>query len=87
MKGKRHFVIKNARHHHLHGGINGFSHVLWHVTTEQIEKGYSCYSENHRPDGDNGYPGNVEVTISYILTNENTFTIIRQQRIKQLLSP
>ncbi|WP_077706333.1 aldose epimerase family protein [Virgibacillus dokdonensis] len=75
VKGKRHFVTKNEGHHHLHGGINGFSHVLWHVTTEQTEKDVRAILTHHSPDGDNGYPGNVKVTISYILTNENTFTI------------
>lgn len=52
---------------HLHGGQVGFSHVLWEA--EIIEGGvrFSYLS----PDGEEGYPGNLRVSISYLLNNDN----------------
>ncbi|API91740.1 aldose 1-epimerase [Virgibacillus pantothenticus] len=75
INGTPYQVTANEGHHHLHGGINGFSHVRWHVSTEQTENDIRAILTHTSPDGDNGYPGNVAVTVTYILTNDNEFII------------
>lgn len=62
----------NEGKHHLHGGPNGFSRRSWNVEEQ---------SEQHlvlsllSPDGDQGYPGNLQVTVRYTLDNEGTLDI------------
>lgn len=47
---------------HLHGGSNGFSRKLW---TMQRHAGNAVELRLHSPDGDQGYPGNMEATCLY----------------------
>ena len=56
----------------LHGGIKGFNSVVWDVkkvTDNSIELFYLS------PDGEEGYPGNLSVTIVYTLTDDNALDI------------
>lgn len=56
----------------LHGGIKGFNAVVWEVkrvTSNSIELFYLS------PDGEEGYPGNLHVTIVYTLTEDNALDI------------
>jgi len=56
----------------LHGGIKGFNAVVWEVkrvSESSIELFYLS------PDGEEGYPGNLSVTIIYSLTEDNALDI------------
>ena len=52
---------------HLHGGKTGFDKVLWTgtATADGVELTYLS------PDGEEGYPGNLRVKVSYRLTEDN----------------
>ncbi len=53
---------------HLHGGIKGFCNVVWdakRINGQTLELNYLS------PDGEEGYPGNLNVKVVYTLTNEN----------------
>jgi len=67
LEGKTYQLAKNSDNHHLHGGLKAFHTVLWNIEliTENAVK-FSYYS----PDGEEGYPGNVEVSIIYTLTDD-----------------
>lgn len=60
---------------HLHGGKEGFQYKLWHL--EEIKEGknpiikLSYLSE----DGEEGYPGNLKVTVTYTLTENDELII------------
>lgn len=57
---------------HLHGGLKGFSHVVWNakqVNEQQLELTYFSV------DGEEGYPGNLKVTVLYTLTDDNALQI------------
>lgn len=50
--------------HHLHGGPNGFSNRQWSVATD--DSGVVRF-ELQRPDGEDGYPGNLTVVAEWTL--------------------
>lgn len=55
--------INNGRNH-LHGGPNGFHNVVWQA--EERSESFIRFSY-HSPDGEEGYPGNLSVTVTYKL--------------------
>ncbi|MDR2473481.1 MAG: galactose mutarotase [Tannerella sp.] len=61
------FAVNNGPNH-LHGGIKGFNSVVWDVETE-TDNMVSYYYES--PDGEEGYPGNLKVHITYELKDDN----------------
>ena len=58
---------------HLHGGISGFNRALWSVA---IDSRTNCitlsYSSN---DGEEGYPGKLEIEVSYTLSDGNKLKV------------
>ncbi len=58
--------------HHLHGGTTGWQYRVY--TAHQTAPN-SLELTLHSPDGDNGYPGNVEAMVFYTLTDDNAIDI------------
>lgn len=56
----------NDGDNHLHGGIKGFNSKVWNA--EEIQDGvkFSYFSK----DGEEGYPGNIKVSVSYIVKDK-----------------
>jgi aldose 1-epimerase len=73
LDGRRHQVTLNAGAHHIHGGRNNFSRVLWEPSpvgaAAAVELRYVS------ADGEEGYPGRLTVTVRYTLTDDNTLRI------------
>jgi aldose 1-epimerase len=66
--GKEYTLAVNNGPNHLHGGIKGFSSAIWDVR----EISDSCViMEYFSTDGEEGYPGNLKVSVSYTLTEAN----------------
>ncbi|MFV1967005.1 MAG: aldose epimerase family protein [Pirellulaceae bacterium] len=61
----------NARAHHIHGGKNGFHTVVWEATPFEDDEGQGVRLVHVSPDGDEGYPGKLEVMVVYLLTDDN----------------
>ncbi|HBR03268.1 MAG TPA: galactose-1-epimerase [Ruminiclostridium sp.] len=68
-------LTQNEGNHQLHGGEGGFHQKLWDSRILSDGDGQrlelSCFS----PDGEEGYPGNLETRVIYSLTNENLLQI------------
>jgi aldose 1-epimerase len=66
----------NNGNNHLHGGIEGFSRKLWRVH-EIIESEEECgvVFSYLSTDGEEGYPGNLSVTVKYLLDRDNRLGI------------
>lgn len=60
---------------HLHGGNRGFDRVLWRGEEAITESGASVLLRYRSSDGEEGYPGNVEVTVRFTVTPENGLQI------------
>ena len=71
--GAEYRLATNDGGHHLHGGLRGFSSVAWKAEPLQGRNGVVfTYSSG---DGEEGYPGNLAVRISYELTDANELVI------------
>ena len=75
LDGTPYHLTINAPPHHLHGGTKGLSKVVWQA--EPVVGGAApAVKFTHRsPDGDQGYPGNLDVSVVYTLTGENELKI------------
>ena len=60
---------------HLHGGRVGFSHRIWDVVSENDGEEPELKLCLVSPDGEEGYPGTLTVTVSYRLTRQNGLVI------------
>lgn len=75
---KKHLLPANEGDHHLHGGSTGFHQILWETTPFETDTQVGVHFTHTFPDGDGGYPGELDVSIIYTLTNENNFEITYQ---------
>ncbi|WP_050183801.1 aldose epimerase family protein [Domibacillus robiginosus] len=71
LDGKTYTLEQNDGNNHLHGGKTGFDKVVWQSECMAGGVQFTCES----PDGEGGYPGNVKVTVTYTLNDENEFAI------------
>ncbi len=65
-----HLPINNGQNH-LHGGFKGFDKVFWEA--EEIAQGLRLTYRSW--DGEESYPGNLEATVVYSVTDENGLRI------------
>lgn len=59
----------------LHGGIKGFSHAVWASESVQDSENVGIRFSHTSPDGDESFPGELQVTAEYLLNNHNELTI------------
>src|SRR5579863_3204694 len=68
---------KNNGPHHLHGGSRGFHKVLWTAEDEDVSTpaASSLLLRYLSADGEEGYPGNLSVSVTFTLTPANELKI------------
>lgn len=71
-------LTKNNGKHHLHGGNIGLDKVIWQVEEIFEEECIGLSMSYLSRDGEEGYPGNLNIEISYLLNSNNELEI--QQR-------
>ena len=76
LDGQRYWLTPNEPPNHLHGGADGFDRKLWRVDStqsgpEQSSITFTCESCH----GEEGYPGNVKVELTYSLTENDSFVL------------
>ena len=71
LNGETFLLAKNDGSNHLHGGTKGFDKRMWRMT----EQAGSLVCERISPDGEEGYPGNLSVRVTFTLTESNALRI------------
>ncbi len=72
--GKKYTLATNNGKNALHGGDKGFDKVVWDATPA-TDSTPSLTLKYTSKDGEEGYPGNLNVTVTYTLTNEDELQI------------
>jgi len=74
LDGKTYTLATNDHTNHLHGGNKGFDKVVW--TAEPIVDSIPSLTLTYlSKDGEEGYPGNLKVTVKYTLTDADELKI------------
>lgn len=75
LDGKTYALAANDGVNHIHGGVKGFDRYVW--AAEEVRQGedvgvrFTLVS----PDGDEGYPGRLQTTVTYTLTPRNELVV------------
>jgi len=72
LDGKTYQLAANDGPNHLHGGIRGFDKRVWQAKSGESGNDSSLWMSYTSEDGEEGYPGNLEATVRYSLTEDNT---------------
>ncbi|NLD39071.1 MAG: galactose mutarotase [Desulfatiglans sp.] len=75
LEGKEYTLAKNNWANTLHGGVKGFDKVLWDAEPVTGKEGQSLKLTYMSKDGEEGFPGNLNVTVTYTLKDDNSFQI------------
>jgi aldose 1-epimerase len=67
LDGREHVLARNDGPNHLHGGLRGFDKVVWSARPRSGAGGPALELRHRSPDGDEGYPGDLAVTVTYTL--------------------
>jgi aldose 1-epimerase len=74
--GVEYKITKNSGKNHIHGGREKrFDKVIWKGKTFQTDKGAAVEFFYLSRDGEEGFPGNLNCTVTYTLTNKNELKI------------
>src|ERR1019366_1317608 len=71
LDGKDYLLEINDPPNSLHSGAKDLSHVVWKAEPVHERNGAAVRFTYNSPDGDEGYPGTLQVTVLYRLTNSN----------------
>ncbi len=73
--GVEHKVTPNAGGNHIHGGRKGFDKVVWKGRKIRTDKEAGVRLTYLSKDGEEGYPGNLKVSVTYTLNDNNEVKI------------
>ena len=80
LNGQTYTLAVNNGPNHLHGGIKGFDKRVWSATT-RVSEGLGAVEMIYRSlDGEEGYPGNLDVKVTYTLTQHDELRIDYEAR-------
>lgn len=72
LDGETYTLPVNNGPNSLHGGLEGWNAKLWEVTAQSM---YEITLHYRSQDGEEGYPGNVDVWVTYTATKDNVLRI------------
>ena len=75
LDGVEYTLATNNGENHLHGGNIGFNRVVWATQPVESTGGVALELTYTSKDMEEGYPGNLQVTVTYTLTNDNELKI------------
>jgi len=75
LNGREYTLAQNNGANSLHGGVKGFDKVVWAAKVVVNTTGLGLELTYTSPDGEEGFPGNLKVTATYRLTEENALRL------------
>jgi aldose 1-epimerase len=75
LNGIQYNLAKNDGDNHLHGGLKGFDKVLWDFNIKKDGEKELLELSYLSKDMEEGYPGNLQVKVTYSLNNNNELKI------------
>ncbi|MCW8984494.1 MAG: galactose mutarotase, partial [Thermoanaerobaculales bacterium] len=75
LDGQNYTLAQNNMGNHLHGGVTGFDKALWSAKPESHPDGPRLRLIHVSADGQEGYPGRLDVTVDYTLTHDNELRV------------
>ncbi|MFN3800704.1 aldose epimerase family protein [Belliella pelovolcani] len=75
VKGRLYQLPENQGEVHLHGGVSGWDRKLWVGKAFQAENEIGVDFSLFSPNGEEGYPGNVNVSVRYAVNLEGELKI------------
>jgi len=75
LDGQRHTLATNEGTNTLHGGPGGFHNVLWRIDAARGGDAPCVQLSYRSPDGEQGFPGELDVRVIYALDGDDTLRI------------
>jgi aldose 1-epimerase len=75
LEGKTYTLATNDGPNSLHGGVVGFDKVVWTANPMETSHGPALILTYLSKDGEEGFPGNLQVTAVYTLTDDNALQV------------
>lgn len=75
LDGREYQLAANDPPNHLHGGDRGFDKRLWAAEALSHADGSAVRFTRTSPDGEEGYPGNLRASVTYVVTPNNEFVV------------
>ncbi len=75
LDGASYQLATNNGPNHLHGGLVGFDKRLWTARAVRSDSGVGVRLTLASADGDQGYPGRLQVSLRYLLTDDDRLLV------------
>ena len=75
LDGTTYQLATNNGENHLHGGVKGFDKVVWDAESFEQDDAVGVKLTYLSKDGEEGYPGNLNCSVTYTLTNDDELKI------------
>ena len=76
LDGTEYTLATNDGKNHLHGGAKGFDKVVWNASEKTTDSTASLVLTYLSKDMEEGYPGNLQTTVTYTLDNDNNLDVV-----------
>lgn len=76
LNGKTYTLDANDNGNCLHSGNRQFSNLVWDAKEVKTEHGEGICFSRRIPDGFQGFPGNLDIEVYYLLNEENDLTML-----------
>jgi aldose 1-epimerase len=76
LDGKKHQLATNNGPNHLHGGLVGFDRKTWQAKPLETPTAVGVEFTYTSPDGEEGYPGKLRTTVTYLWSNDDVLSIV-----------
>ena len=88
LDGKEYTLAINNEPNHLHGGAErSLDKVVWKAKASSNDRGQSVRFSYTSPDGEEGYPGNLKVAVTYFLAHDANRLVISYKATTDAATP